>query len=427
MQPVTTSATRPDLAGDLLPPAAPMTIVIAPDATAQRIDGFGGCFNEIGWRALLRLDDVDRGRVLKSLFDPHDGLGFNICRVPIGSSDFALSPYSLDDEPGDVDLKHFSIDRDRFMLIPYIKAAMAIRPDLRLWASPWSPPAWMKTSGAYHGGQLRQEPEILKAYATYLARFVEDYRAEGIDVFAVDVQNEPIVDTKYPSCPWPNPATMRDFIRDYAGPTFAQRQVPAKIWLGAIANRDFDWFKPILDNPTAMQAIGGVGIQYASRDVAARLHATYPNLTLMQTETMCFSGHNDWFDAEETFRQMLIFFRGGVSAYMYWNMVLDQTGLSSWAWSQDSTIVVDAYDGSIIYTPQFVLMKHLTTFVKPGAVFLKPMSEADPALAFKTEDGATVVVIMNSNRYDRMAELHVGNQRVKVNLPAKSFSTFVCR
>jgi glucosylceramidase len=427
ISPAAISATQPDLAGDRLEPTSPITIVVDPDATAQHIDGFGGCFNEIGWRALLRLDDVDRGSILKSLFDTKDGLDFNICRVPIGASDFALSPYSLDDVAGDIDLKSFSIDRDRAFLIPYIKAAMAVRPALRVWGCPWSPPAWMKTTGTYNGGQLRAEPVILSAYANYLARFVEEYRREGIDLFAVAVQNEPTQDTKYPSCVWPDPGKIRDFIRDYAGPVFAQRKVPARLWLGTITNNRFDWFKTILDDPTVMQTIGGVGIQYASRDVAARLHATYPNLSLMETETRCFNGHNDWLDAEETFRQMIVFFRGGVSTYTYWNMVLDQTGLSSWAWSQDSTIVVDSYDGTIIFTPQYFLMKHVTAFVKPGAVFLKPTSDGDPALAFKAADGAVIVVIMNSNRYDRSAELHVGNQMASVNLPARSFSTFVCR
>jgi glucosylceramidase len=409
----------------MAPPTSPLIIAIDPDATAQRIDGFGGCFNEIGWRALLRLDDVERDRVMHALFDDKDGLGFTFGRVPIGASDFALSPYSLDDEPGDLELKHFSIDRDRFMLIPYIKAAQRIRPDLKLWGSPWSPPAWMKTSGVYHGGNLRQEPEILKAYATYLARFVEEYHREGIDLFAVHFQNEPAEDTKYPSCPWPDPATVRDFIRDYAGPTFAERHVPAKIWLGTITNNKLPWFQTIVDDPGVMQTIGGIGIQYASRDVAAQLHAAYPNLPMMETETKCYNGHNDWLDAEDTFRQMLTFFRGGVSAYMYWNMVLDQTGLSSWGWSQDATIVVDAYDGTVIYTPQFVLMKHISAFARPGAVFLKPTSDADPALAFKTADGSVVAVVVNSNRFDREMELHVGGQMLKVILRARSFNTFV--
>jgi glucosylceramidase len=420
-----TPATQPDLTADMAQPTEPLTIVIDPTATAQRIDGFGGCFNEIGWRALLRLDDVDRTRVMRALFDDKDGLGFTFGRIPIGSSDFGLSPYSYDDAPGDVEMKQFSIERDRYMLIPFIKAALNIRPDLKLWGSPWSPPAWMKTSGVYHGGNLRQEPEILKAYAIYLAKFVEEYHREGIDIFAVHFQNEPAVDTKYPSCPWPDPATARDFIRDYAGPTFAERKVPAKIWLGTITNDKFSWFKTILDDPDVIKTIGGVGLQYSSREVAARLHATYPDLNLMETETKCYNGHNDWFDAEDTFRQMLTFFRGGVSTYMYWNMVLDQTGLSSWAWSQDSTIVVDAYDGSVIYTPQYVLMKHISPFVKPGAVFLKPSNESDPVLAFKTPEGSVVAVVVNTNRYDRPTELHIGEQMVKVVLPARSFSTFV--
>ena len=154
-------ATQPDLVGDMTEPTGPLVIVVDPEATAQRIDGFGGCFNEIGWRALLRLDEVDRERGMRALFDEKEGLGLNFGRVPIGASDFALSPYSLDDAAGDLEMKQFSIERDRYMLIPFIKAALKIRPDLKVWGSPWSPPGWMKTSGVYHGGTLRQEPETV--------------------------------------------------------------------------------------------------------------------------------------------------------------------------------------------------------------------------------------------------------------------------
>ena len=122
---------------------------------------------------------------------------------------------------------------------------------------------------------------------------------------------------------------------------------------------------------------------------------------------------------------MVGFFRGGVSAYMYWNMVLDQTGLSSWGWSQDSTVVVDDYDGSVIYTPQYVLMQHISRFVKPGAVFLKATSDVDPVLAFRTGDGSVVAVVMNTNRYDREMELYIGGQMLKVVLAGHSFNTFV--
>lgn len=201
----------------------PLTIVVDPNATAQKIEGWGGCFNEIGWRALLRVDEIDRQRILRALFDEKDGLGLNFGRLPIGASDFALSPYSMDDEPGDLELKHFSIERDRYMLIPFIKAALAIRPDLKLWASPWSPPAWMKTSGTYHGGSMKNDPAIFKSYANYLARFVEAYKAEGINLYALHVQNEPYVNNKYPTCVWPDATVMRDFIRDYVAPVSTLR------------------------------------------------------------------------------------------------------------------------------------------------------------------------------------------------------------
>ncbi len=266
-------ATQPDLAGDMVEPTGPLVIVVDPGASGQRIEGFGGCFNAMGWRALVRLDEVDRDRVMRALFVEKEGLGLNFGRVPIGASDFALSPYSLDDVAGDLEMKQFSIERDRYMLIPFIKAALRIRPDLKIWGSPWSPPGWMKTSGVYHGGTLVQDPEILKAYAIYLAKFVEEYHREGIDIFAVNFQNEPAEDQKYPSCPWKEPETVRDFIRDYAGPTFAERKVPAKIWLGTITNNKLGWFETILNDQDVMKTIGGLGIQYASRDIAGqKLH-----------------------------------------------------------------------------------------------------------------------------------------------------------
>jgi len=115
----------------------------------QTIDGFGACFNELGWKALSVLNDGDREKVIKDLFDPKEGLKLNICRMPIGANDFARNYYSLDDSTGDFEMKYFSIERDKEMLIPYIKAAMKYQPDLKIWGSPWTPPAWMKTNNHY--------------------------------------------------------------------------------------------------------------------------------------------------------------------------------------------------------------------------------------------------------------------------------------
>ena len=190
----------------------------------QVIEGFGGCFNEMGWQSLQTLPEDCRTQVLHDLFDSTSGCGHSWCRVPIGASDYAFEWYSHNEHDGDVAMEHFSIARDHSSLIPYIRAAVSIQPNLRLFASPWSPPTWMKQPRAYNNGVLRWEPEILEAYALYLLRFVEAYRAEGLPVQQLHVQNEPNSDQKFPSCVWTG-AKMRDFIRDYLGPRFRQAGV----------------------------------------------------------------------------------------------------------------------------------------------------------------------------------------------------------
>jgi glucosylceramidase len=399
-------------------------ILIDPAATDQRIVGWGGCFNELGWKALLTLKPEARESVLKTLFDPQSGLRFNLCRMPLGASDFALDGYSLDDWKGDYALEHFSISRDQKLLIPYIKAAMRYQPDLQIWASPWSPPGWMKSNGVYHGGHLLMNPKILKTYAHYFAKFVEAYQAKGIHLYAVHVQNEPVSDSIYPTCPFKNPEPLRDFIRDYLRPTFALEKVPAQIWLGTMSEDRIPWFKVILDDPGAAKYLSGIGVQYNGRRASKELHREYPQLPLLETETPCHAGNNSWKDAEDTFSYFKEFFEGGVEGYMYWNMVLDQTGLSSWHWRQNSPVVVDTITGTVTYTPEFYLMQHFSHYVLPGALRLRLTGGWEDALAFKNEDGSIVLVVANTDKIDKPLQLTIGDHAATVTIPAHSFNTF---
>jgi len=164
-------------AGSTVPPE----VRIAPRKTYQTIDGFGGCFNELGWVALGKASEADRKQVVAALFG-EDGCAFTVARLPIGASDFALDGYSLAETPDDYELKFFSIKRDKQHLIPFVKAAMRVRPDLRCWGSPWSPPAWMKSNNHYSRGSLKWDPAILHSYAMYFARWVEAYRAAGVNI-----------------------------------------------------------------------------------------------------------------------------------------------------------------------------------------------------------------------------------------------------
>ena len=184
-------------------------VVIRTDQKQQQVEGFGGCFNELGWEELDNLSVDKREMILRDLFDQEAGCKFTICRMPIGANDYAVDWYSHNECIGDLEMKHFSIDRDKQRLVPYIKAAQKYAPNLKVWASPWCPPSWMKTNNHYacspgvvndlkpEGAgremetQFRMEPAILDAYALYFSKFVRAYEKEGIPIVAVHVQNEP--------------------------------------------------------------------------------------------------------------------------------------------------------------------------------------------------------------------------------------------
>lgn len=184
-------------------------------------------------------------------------------------------------------MENFSIERDREYLIPYIKAALKYRPDLEIWGSAWTPPTWMKTSGTFDGGSMKDDPRIYEAYALYLARFVEEYRNEGIDIFAVAVQNEPFIERNYPTCLW-TPQQFLTFIRDYMGPLFEERNVGAEIMLGTIQDDDYSAFpQTVLGDAKANSYVSLVGYQWSGLSSVAKTRNDYPDKKIMQTETEC--------------------------------------------------------------------------------------------------------------------------------------------
>jgi glucosylceramidase len=213
-------------------------IEITENAFRQEIDGWGGCFNELEWEALSALGTNERDAVIAALFDTVTGCALNLCRMPIGANDYAQGYYSLDDHADDFTMSYFSVARDSLRLIPFIKAAMKYRPDLQITASPWCPPTWMMTpvGSQPYVGTIKATPQIFDAYGLYLAKFVNAYRALGINIASVHVQNEPqFNNNNYPQCKWTG-AQMRDFIKGYLGPQFRKNNVAAEICHGTIWN-----------------------------------------------------------------------------------------------------------------------------------------------------------------------------------------------
>ncbi|WP_026559509.1 glycoside hydrolase family 30 beta sandwich domain-containing protein [Bacillus sp. J37] len=402
------------------------------------IDGFGGCFNELGYEALTLLSEEDRNSVLDSLFLPEGECQFSICRLPIGASDYALEWYSHNETPGDYEMKYFSIERDKKYLIPYIKEALKRNPNIKLFASPWSPPTWMKFPKAYNYGTLRWEPEVLKAYALYFVRFVQAYEKEGITIHQIHVQNEVVADQKFPSCKWTG-EQLQEFIGSYLGPTFEEHGIKAEIWLGTInapepweelmhgTTTDYDVYaQTVLSDPNAYQYVKGVGYQWAGKYAIQRTVQSYPELKYMQTENECGNGKNTWEYALYVHNLYRHYFVNGANAYIYWNMVLQSNGRSTWGWEQNSMMTVDPDSKSVINNPEYYVMKHFSHYVKPGAVRLETSGPwTGNTTAFQNPDGSKVVVILNSFKTDRELVLELNGENQCITLEAESFNTIV--
>jgi glucosylceramidase len=416
-----TWATEPPIEGTS--PAASgkeVTISIDPNQTFQTMDGFGGCFNELGWAALQTLTPDASRRVLKDLFDP-SGANFNYCRMPIGASDYALSWYSLDETPGDYGLEHFSVARDELFLIPYIHAAMQFQPSLRIWGSPWSPPTWLKTSGTYNGGSLKTDTQSLSAYAAYFSRYVQEYHKRGVNVVVILVQNEPFAHPTYPSCAW-EASDFVNFIGNYLEPQFAKDKPGAEIWLGTLNTDSLPFFSQILDDKAAGPFIAGAGFQYDGKKLIGPAHEKYPNLPLMQTESECGNGSDNWGDAAHTWSLIHHYISNGVGSYMYWNMVLDETGSSTWGWKQNALITVNRAQHKVRYNPEFYVMKHFSAFVRLGAKRIGTGGSPD-ALAFANPDGAIIVEMANFSGAAESVKLNLAGKIYGFSMPNTSIAT----
>lgn len=408
--------------------AAADAIKLDPKTTYQTMDGFGGCFNELGWEALAALPTEMREAALKELFSP-DGANFTQCRAPIGANDFSLGWYSLNETPGDYEMSNFSIERNRQALIPYIKSAMKYQPTLGVWASPWCPPSWMTTSGRYRQGRMKGDPQTLGAYALYFSKFVQAWRAEGINLYAIHPQNEMALnDSIYPQCAWKN-ADMNVFLRDHLLPRLKQDGVKVDVWLGTITNNNLaDYVDSVLGDPEIASEITGVGYQYGGQEVMLATHEKYPNVKLAQTETECYGGWNPWDQGLLTFGKIIRNTNNFASSYFYWNMVLDESGLSRWNWKQNSLLTVDRKSETVNYNPEFYAMKHVSTTVLPGA--RRIAMSGGPfknVVAFQNTDGSKVLLIANDTDQVVSTTLEAGATPVRLDVPARSMNTVLLR
>ncbi|MBN1517224.1 glycosyl hydrolase [Candidatus Sumerlaeota bacterium] len=407
--------------------------LIVTNQTGQTWKGFGGCFNELGWRMLSGLTPEKRDAVFRDLFAPDGDCRFTFCRVPIGASDYAESWYSLNEHPDDFAMEHFSIERDQNALIPYIREAQKWQPDLKFFASPWGPPTWLKRPAEYHGGSLITEEKYCSAYALYLLKFAQAYKAQGIPIAQIHVQNEPMFAHNFPSCVWTG-EQMRDFIRDYMGPLFEREGVDTEIWAGTINGPQGDQLHPncnhfvnlILEDPEARKHVSGVGYQWAGKLAIQRTRQSWPDLPLMQTENECGDGRNTWDYACYVWDLFYHYITNGAEAYIYWNMALQPEGESTWGWKQNSLITVDPETGDVTCNPEYYVMKHFSRYIRPGAQRLNLLGRwSGYAVGFR-DDRSIVLAVRNPFAEAKELQIELpGAARYSCRLQPLSINTLV--
>jgi glucosylceramidase len=434
-----------DTAKTLLVSESGWDVEVQLEKPLQTIEGFGACFNEVGWTSLSALEDGDKDAVFQELFAPGVGLSFNICRMPMGANDFSRDWYSYDETPEDFDLEHFSISNDLETLVPFIKNALKYQPELKLWASPWSPPTWMKYNQHYADempesdmppngltpeqlawegtDQFIQEDRYFITYAAYFARFIQEYSRQGIDISMVMPQNEFNSPQPFPSCSWTAEGLAR-FI-SFLGPELQKLNVD--VFFGTMERPNERLVDVALLDPKAGKYIKGAGFQWAGKRAIVGIHRRYPDLKLYQTEQECGDGKNDWRYCRYAWTLLRTFLENGVSSYLYWNIALKEGGVSRWGWAQNSLVTVNPVARTYKYNYEFYLLKHLSHFVRPGAKRLDTftLSGYENLLAFANPDETVVILMQNDLGHDLPVRIKVGEKVIDASLEADSFNTFV--
>ena len=391
----------------------------------QEIRGFGTCFSELGAKALNTLTESEKAAILDELFS-EQGANFNYCRTPIGASDFSLDFYSYNETEGDYEMKDFSIDRDRKLLLPLILEGVKRQPQMQMFASPWCPPLWLKTVRAYSNGVFNRTEENLKAYALYFKKYVQAYHEAGVPIVHVHPQNEPCSNQVFPSCVWRG-NELADFIGGYLGPALDGENVD--IFFGTINGPEGDWRFPwtrysdylgYAMQTDAKKYIKGVGYQWAGKFALPQTREDHPELEVIQTESECGDGKNTWERMMHVYALMHYYFRFGVSAYVYWNIALEGNGASTWGWTQNSLVWVN--DKKACFTPEYYMMKHFSHFVKRGARYIQMNGDMSTlCTAFENPDGQRIVVAYNPYPHD----ITVSIEGVNYLLPVNTINTIV--
>ncbi len=428
--------------GDRLSRKAPIELVrdsegiennvvnIYDELSYQEIIGFGGAFTEAAAVTWARLPPDQREAILKSYFSPTEGHGYTFCRTHMNSCDFSTSNYAEADVPGDFELRHFTIDRDRKAMIPMMKAA-ARYGRFTLFVSPWSPAAWMKDTGQMNrGGKLL--PECRDVWALHFARFIQAYRAEGIEVWGVTVQNEPKAVQTWDSCIY-TAEEERDFVKHHLGPTLRREglgTVKIMIW-DHNKERLYERARVVFEDREASELVWGAGFHWYSGDhfeAVDMVRRQWPEKGLVFTEgcTTLGTGNGAWKNAEAYGHDLIGNLNAGMNAWCEWNLLLDDKGGPNHVGNYcEAPVLANPVAGTVEYKPSWYYIGHFSRFIRPGSVRIgctRP-SDAIECSAFRTPSGERVLVAMNRAEQPIRFVLRERESVAPVELPGHAIAT----
>jgi glucosylceramidase len=409
-------------------------ITIVPTTTYQTIEGVGAAMTDSSaWLLQNKLSTAQRDKLMRQLFSPDSGIGLNYVRVPMGASDFTASGFYTynDNPPGGTDelQQHFSVNHDLAYIIPRLQQARALNPELKLMASPWSAPAWMKTNNSLTGGSLAAQWE--GSYARYLAKFVDAYEANGLPIDTLTLQNEPLHTSNYPSMSMSAAQQIR-LIEQHVGPLFSAEAITTKLLI-----YDHNWDNTaypisVLNDPEARQYVAGTAFHaYAgSVDAQTTVHNAHPDKDIYFTE---ITG-GDW---ATNFANNLVWnyqniiignMRNWGKTALLWNLALDQNHNPHLNGCSDcrGVVTINNVTGVVTFNEEFYVLGQVTTAVQAGAVRINSTTNNTlNTVAFLNPDGSRALIALNPGSNAATARIYEAGQHFEYAIPGKSVATFL--
>ena len=416
------------------------TLTIGKEANTN-FQGFGVAITGSSCYNLSLMEEAERTEFLKNIYSK-EGLGLSVGRISIGASDYSPELYTYDDVPFDTELKHFSIDRDKKYIIPMIKEILKINPDLLLFASPWSPPGWMKTGENIGGGYMRSK--YVECYADYFVKFIKAYDENGIKISAITPQNEPETQQMgmMPTCAW-HPEIEAEFIK-VLRKKLDEEKLDVKIWM---FDHSFSYVNRVLwvfdNDKETLDACDGVAFHYydGSVEETLKFRRAYPNVDLHFTEggPRLFDNYGtDWCKWSIMAAKSL---NCGYKSFTGWNLMLNESGGPNigpfWC---GGLATRNTMTGELTYSGQYKAFNHFAKFINKDSkiypillgeeydleLFCYPKVNREvEGICIDNNDGKTILVLTNPNTEKRQVQIYLYNTWWYIELLPESVSTFV--